>query len=101
MPARPRQPLSANPEASAMNEIIGTKHTPTRQGDDHRSRTPSKPLILIGEMTYLILMAVAAALLTGLLALPFTMPGRVFAEPPAALDAADLGHARASGPPPA
>lgn len=83
-----------------MNEIIGTKHTPTEQGDDHRSRAPSKPPILIGEMTYLVLLAVAAALLTGLLALPFTMPDRAFAEPPTAIDVAGFGRPRASGPPP-
>lgn len=74
-----------------MNEIIGTAHTPTERRDDRRSRMPSKPPIRIGEMTYLILIAVAAALLTGVLALPFTMPGRAFADPPTALGAADFG----------
>ncbi len=74
-----------------MNEIIGTTPTPTARRDDRRSRTPSKPASRIGEMTYLVLIAVAAALLTGVLALPFTMPGRAFADPLTAFAATDVG----------
>jgi len=74
-----------------MNETTRTTYTPTERRDDRRSRAPSKPPIRIGEMTYLVLITVAAALLTGVLALPFTMPGGAFAALPTAFGAADGG----------
>jgi hypothetical protein len=42
-------------------------------------------------MTFLVLITVAAALLTGVLALPLTMPGGAFAALPTAFSAADGG----------
>lgn len=72
-----------------MNKITGTPYTPTERHNDRRSRAPSKPLVRFGEMTYLVLIAVAAALLSGVLALPFTMPGRAFADPLTAFGATD------------
>lgn len=74
-----------------MNEIIRTTHTPTERADDRRSRAPSKFPVRVGEMIFLILIAVAAALLTGVLTLPFTMPGQAFADPLTAFGAADAG----------
>lgn len=72
-----------------MNETTRTDHPPTGRRDDHLTRAPSKPPVRIGEMTYLVLITVAAALLTGVLALPFTMPGRGFAHTETVFGAAD------------
>ena len=72
-----------------MRENTRTTHTTSRRRDDRRLGPPSEPATQIGEMTCLVLITVAAALLAGVLALPFTMPGGVFADSPKALGAAD------------
>jgi hypothetical protein len=74
-----------------MSETTGTTYTPTERRDDRRSRTPSRPTIWVSEMTYSVLIVVAAALLAGVFSLPFTMPGRAFSEPSTALGAAEFG----------
>ena len=72
-----------------MNETTRPTHTPIERRYDRQSRASSKYPIRIGEMTYLVLITVAAAVLTGVLALPFTMQGEAFAALPTAFGAAD------------
>ena len=74
-----------------MSKTTRMIHTSTERRDERRARTPSKPPNWDSAMTYLVLIAVIAALLTGVLALPFTMPGRALSGPPTALGAADFG----------
>lgn len=60
-----------------MKETRITTHTTAKRRDDRRFRLSAKPPIRFGEMTYMTLITVAAALLTGVVALPLTMPGGV------------------------
>ncbi|PWR04619.1 hypothetical protein DKT77_01245 [Meridianimarinicoccus roseus] len=59
-----------------------TRPTTKRQAN-RPGQSKLKPPVLVGEMTYLFLITVAAALLTGVLALPLTMPSGSFAALPA------------------
>lgn len=44
-------------------------------------------------MTHMVLITIAAGLLTGVLTFPMTMPGRTFAEPLTDIDTTDFGPA--------
>lgn len=44
-------------------------------------------------MTHMVLITIAAGLLTGVLTFPVTMPGRTFAEPLTDIDTTDVGPA--------
>jgi hypothetical protein len=74
-----------------MNETRSTTHNSIERRENRRYRSPSKHPIRIGEMTYLLLITVAAAVLTGGVALLFTMPGGTFATLPTGFGAADGG----------
>jgi len=74
-----------------MSETTRTTDITAKRRDDRRFRTASKPWMRFGETTYLVLITVAAALLTGVLALPFTMPGRASADAEPTFGAADAG----------
>lgn len=78
-----------------MNDARPTTHTNATRRDNRRFRTPSKPPVRLGEMTSLALIAVSAAILTGVLALPFAMPDRTPTEAETALGAEELGPPRA------
>ena len=72
-----------------MRETIPSTHpTAIGPGDRRMRPVPGTP-VFPGETARLILLAIAAAVLTGLLALPFTMPGGALAQPPATLGAFD------------
>ncbi|MDF9302701.1 hypothetical protein [Tritonibacter mobilis] len=64
-----------------MTETSPTHPIPQKPRGSRWSGLPAWPQIRLGEMTQMLLLAVAAALLTGLLALPFTMQGRLIADP--------------------
>lgn len=51
-----------------------------RDGAERWTAT-EKRTVRMSEWTYMLIITVGAALLTGILALPFTMPGRGFAAP--------------------
>ena len=74
-----------------MNDTRITTHTTAKRHDDRRFRMLSKPPIRVGEMTYMVLITVSAALQAGVLALPITMPDRAFADAATAFNAADFG----------
>lgn len=92
MPRRSRQALSLSRETVAMSETRSNTHPTAKRRHDRRIGASSTPRIFGGEMTYLVLISVAAAFLTGVLALPFTMPGRAFAEPLPAFATTDAGQ---------
>ncbi|WP_299628096.1 hypothetical protein [uncultured Tateyamaria sp.] len=80
-----------------MNEVTRTYHQPaSRHSTDGRAETRETGATGLNDMTYLILSAIAAALLVGLLVLPVTMPGtaRLWAQAdlPAPLDSTVLAQ---------
>ena len=76
-----------------MNEIARTTQATARRPEDRLLRARSKPGMRVDEMTYLVLISVAAAFLAGALSLPVTLPVRAFAEAPPAFGAVDAARA--------
>lgn len=76
-----------------MTDNTSTTHTQKTLRDNRRSAAPSKLPSGTGEMTQMVLIMIAAGLLTGVLTFPMTMPGRTFAEPLTDIDTADFGPA--------
>lgn len=76
-----------------MTDNTSTTHTPATLRDNRRSAVRSKRPSGTGEMTHMVLITIAAGLLTGVLTFPITMPGRTFAKPLTDIDTTDVGPA--------
>ena len=82
-----------------MNEVRSTHHQPSsRYGTDGRVETRKTGAAGLNDMTYLILSAIAAALLVGLLVLPVNMPGTAHHSARADMHTRDAPTALVKGP---
>ncbi|MCR8827320.1 hypothetical protein [Pseudosulfitobacter koreensis] len=73
-----------------MTDTTGKNPTTAKPRDDRRIAPPSEPPIRPGEMTHMVLITIGTAVLTGILALPFTMPGKSFTERSTVIGASDF-----------
>lgn len=64
-----------------MTETSTTIQTSAMRHDNQGFELPSKSPVRMGEMAHMVLTTIAAALVTGVLAAPLTMPGQSSAEP--------------------
>jgi hypothetical protein len=74
-----------------MNDLMTTRYGGAKRRHDRLPLHPSVPPARIGGMTQMVLFTIGAAVLTGILTLPFTMPGGAFAAPPTTLVAKESG----------